>query len=265
MEKHVVIGISRQMILESFLVFGVIGIILVFFYRQAVQEFRILQTESLEKAMPLLHERCPIVVLPIQQPQQLWTRDDIEQRPSLKQLLINGVKLQTAIQQVSFPLQPAVAESIATQVGLPVWVKQTFLPQFQNSSWWTPILTARSEVTIGAQGLRQTYAYSTILLATEGTLSVSLLNESSDAYLPSKWIGKRVSKLTRDEAPLLHQIQYIDVLVRPGSALLLPPHWKVCWETQGSETQTKPCLAVWIEMHHPLSSFVRSASFRSLR
>jgi hypothetical protein len=250
------------MILESFLVLGVVGIILVFFYRQAVQEFRILQTDSLEKAMPLLYERCPIVVLPIQQPHQLWTRSDINQRPSLKAHLVNGISLGIALEQESFPLQSDLAESIATQVGLPVWVKQTLLPLYQQSIWWSPILTSRTEVAIGAQGLRQTYAYSTILLATEGTLSVSLVNESADAYLPPKWLGKRVSKLTKDEAPLLHQIQYIDVLIRPGSALIIPPHWKVCWETY---KENKPALSVWIEVHHPLSHFVRAASFRKLR
>jgi len=59
------------MILESFLVLGVIGIILIFFYKQAVKEFRILQTDSFEKAMTLLFERSPIVVLPFTQPLQL--------------------------------------------------------------------------------------------------------------------------------------------------------------------------------------------------
>jgi len=251
------------MILESFLVLGVIGIILVFFYRQAVQEFRILQTDSLEKAMSLLYERWPIVVLPIQEPPPLWTRSDIEQHPSLQQLPVNGVPLSQAIQQENVSLQSDLAESIATQVGLPIWIKQSYLPMYKQTSWWTPLLSCRTEVAIGAQGLRQTYAYNTMLLVTDGALSVSLVNESADAYLPSKWRGKRISKLTRDDAPLLHQIQYIDVIVRPRSALLIPPHWKICWETH--KESPKPSLALWIELHHPLSSFVRAASFRSLR
>jgi hypothetical protein len=247
------------MILESFLVLGVIGIILIFFYKQAVKEFRILQTDSFEKAMSLLFERSPIVVLPFTQPPQLWTRADIKQRPTLQNFAVNGSTLTTAIEKESFPLAPISAERVATEVGLPIWIKQNILTYYQQTSWWTSILTTRTEALIGAQGLRQTYAYSTILFVTEGAIAVSLLNETSEAYLPTQWAGKRISKLTRDEAPLLQQIQYIDVIVRPGSCLIIPPHWKVCWETY---KDTKPALAVWTEIHHPLSKLAFSVAHR---
>jgi hypothetical protein len=248
------------MILELLLVLGVLGVILLFFYRQAVQEFRILQTESLEKAMPLLAERCPIVVLPTPQPQNLWTRADIQQRPTLASTAINGYKLSDAIQYETFPLKPATAAQLATQISLPIWFRQTVYPTFKQFQWWTPILTTRTEVMIGAQGLRQTYGYCTCIYVTDGALAVSLLNESADAYLPTGWKGKRMSKLTRDDAPLLAQIQYVDVIVRPGSMLLVPPHWKVCWETHESE---KPALAVWTEIHHPVSSIANRSALRS--
>jgi hypothetical protein len=265
------------MILESFLVLGVIGIILLFFYKQAVQEFRILQIDSFEKAMGLLYERCPIVVLPAPQPSQLWTRAELQQRPAFQKLLVGKQSLAAALQKESVILKHEEAEALATKDGLPIWVQKTILPYFTNSSWWAPCLRPRTEVMIGAQGLRQTYAYSTVVLATEGILTVSLLNESSNAYLPVDWLGKRVSQLTRDEAPLLHQIQYIDVVVRPGSALIIPPHWKVCWETKREtkretkqQTQkddkntSKSALAVWIEFHHPLSRFVRYVANREM-
>lgn len=250
------------MFLESFLILGVIGIILTFFYRQAIKEFRILQTEDLEKAQGLIHERSPIVVLPSPTPQQLWTRKDIQQRPTLGSLALNGALLNDHLKSESVILRPETGNMLAERIGLPVWVKQTLLPYFKQSQWWTSILWATTEATIGAQGLRQTYAYSTILIATEGALAVSLLNESSDAYLPVQWLGKRVSKLTRDDAPLLGQIEYIDVIVRPGSALLIPAHWKVCWENY---EMPKPALAVWIEIHHPLSHFVAAAAKRRLK
>ncbi len=247
------------MILELLLILGIVGIIFVFFYKQAVQEFRILQTEDLEKAMALLNERCPIVVLPAPAPQQLWTRSDIDQRPTLKNTAINGMTLAEMIRHESVALPPSKASALAAQVGLPVWIQRFILQTFKESAWWTPLLTARTEVAIGSQGLRQTFGYSTVLMATDGEIQVSLLNESSDAYLPQKWLGKRVSKLTRDDAPLLAQIEYIDVIVRPGSALLIPPHWKVCWESMDAK---KPSLAIWTEIHHPLSKFVRTANTR---
>jgi hypothetical protein len=247
------------MILEILLVVFLLAVILAFFYKQAVAEFRILQTESLEKAVPVLHERCPVIVTPTPMPQDLWTQKDIQQRPTLAGKGVNGITLAEAMKQESFHLKPSTAELLATEIGLPVWVQKTILPMWKESQWWTRILSPRTEVAIGAQGLRPTFAYTTILLCTEGALQVSLLNESSEAYLPKKWLGKRLSKLTRDEAPLLGNIQYIDVIVRPGTALLLPPHWKVCWENTESPT---PALAAWIELHHPMSRLMRNSFYR---
>jgi hypothetical protein len=249
------------MIFETLLVSGILVVILLFFYKQAVNEFRISQTDSLEKAMPLLQERCPIVVLPAPQPQNLWTRTDIQQRPTLASTPVNGKPLKDALTATAFPLKKVTAEALAEKVGLPVWVKQTLLPIYKDATWWGPLATARTEVTIGAQGLRQTYAYSTLLYATEGALAVSLLNETADPYLPKQWLGKRLRKMTRDDAPLLAQIQYVDVIVRPGSALLIPPHWKVCWETHEAK---ESALAVWTEVHHPVSRFAQHVGTKGL-
>ena len=249
------------MIFETLLVSGVLAIILLFFYKQAVNEFRISQTDSLEKAMPLLQERCPVVVLPAPQPQNLWTRADIQQRPTLASTPVNGKSLKDALTATAFPLKKATAQALAEKVGLPVWMKQTILPIYKDTVWWAPLATLRTEVTIGAQGLRQSYAYSTLLFATDGALAVSLLNETADPYLPKQWLGKRLQKMTRDDAPLLAQIQYVDVIVRPGSALLIPPHWKVCWETHDSK---EAALAVWTEVHHPVSRFAHHVGTKDL-
>lgn len=247
------------MLLESLLVLGVLIIILLFFYKQAVQEFRILQTDSLEKAMGLLSERSPIVVMPSPTPQQLWTRQDVAQRPTLAKLPLEGRSLEEAIKMETYPLPPEAGEALSQKVGLPIWIQQTLLPIFKQANWWTPILTNRTEVVIGAQGLKQTYAHCTAIMCTDGAISVSLLNESANAYLPPAWKEKRVSKMTRDDAPLLAQIQYVDVIVRPGSMLLVPPHWKVCWETH---EKGPAAFAVWTEFHHPLSYLVYKASLK---
>lgn len=238
------------MILESLLVLTVLAVILVFFYKQAIREFRILQVDSIDKAQPLLSERCPVVVLPAPTAQALWTRADLDARPSLAKSSFNGVPLKEAIERQSFPLKTETAETLAEKSGVSIWATQHLLPAFKTGSWWTPCLTARTEVAIGAQGLRQTYGYTTLLMATENAIQVSLLNESSNPYLPEVWEGKRLSKLTRDDAPFLPQIKFVDVIVRPGSALLIPPHWKVCWENlEPKET----ALVVLVEIHHPVS------------
>lgn len=238
------------MLLESLLVLTVLAVILIFFYKQAIREFRILQVDSIDKAQPLLSERCPVVVLPAPTAQALWTHADLNARPSLANSGFNGLPLKEAIKRPAFPLKTETAESLADKSGVSIWVNQHLLPAFKTGSWWTPCLTARTEVAIGAQGLRQTAGYTTLLMATENAIQVSLLNESSNPYLPEGWEGKRLSKLTRDDAPFLPQINFVDVIIRPGSALLIPPHWKVCWENlEPKET----ALAVLVEIHHPVS------------
>jgi hypothetical protein len=245
------------MLLELFLVIIVLGIVIVLFYKQAVQEFRILQTESFDKAMGLLPERCPIVVMPSPEPKGLWTHVDCAARPTLMRSKFAGKMLSDALKKETVFFKPSMAEILATQTGIPVWANKTLLPHYQRSVWWSPFLSSRSEVMIGAQGLRQTTAYSTIITATDGALSVSLVNQASDPYLPPKWRGKRLSKMTRDDAPLLKQIEYIDIVLRPGSAVLVPPHWKVCWESY--EKTTTPPLAAWIEVHHVVSRLTHQA------
>ena len=240
------------MIIEIIVILTVIIGILFFFYRQAVKEFRILQTDSLDKSILLLNERCPIVIYPFPKPMDLWTGKDLQQRPALKN------QIQKYLTKKSSWLDPKTSQTIANQVGFPIWVQQTILPAFKNL-WWGPILWSQTRVAIGAQGLRPTFGFCTIIIATEGTLHVSLLNESADAYLPKQWLGKRLSKLTRDDAPLLAQIQFVDVIVRPGSALLIPPHWKICWENIEKKSHT---LAVWIDIHHPVSFIAQQSFYR---
>jgi hypothetical protein len=240
------------MIFESTLVLSTILIILFFFYKQAVKEFRILQTDSLDKVLSLMNERSPIVVHPAPKT-ELWTEKDLKQRPQLKK------QVEPYLKKISF-FEPALGQEIATKVGFPVWVNQTILQPLKNM-WWGSLLWSQTKVTIGPQGLRPTFGFCTIILATEGTLQVSLLNESSDPYLPKQWLGKRLSKLTRDDAPLLKQIQFVDIILRPGSALIVPPHWKVCWENKEKSTKI-PTLGVWIDIHHPVSFVSQQAFYR---
>jgi len=237
------------MIFVIVLVLVTITTILFFFYKQAVKEFRILQTDSLDKIPSLMNERSPIVLLPSPTP-NLWTRKDIEQRPILKQ----RVEKYLGKSATWLPLKESNA--IATQVGLPVWVNETLQPL--KNMWWGPLLWSQTCITIGAQGLRPTFGYITLIMATEGAIQVSLINESSEPYLPNQWLGKRLSKITKDDAPLVNKIQYVDVILRPGSCLLVPPHWKVCWENY----ECPSALGLWIDLHHPVSFITQQAFYR---
>lgn len=250
------------MLLEILLIILLIGTILVFFYKQAVEEFRITQTDSFEKVPPLLLERCPIVVYPFPTPLQLWTYGDIQQRKRLAATPIprqgdsGPIALGSLItkKNVFLPQTYTFSENLASQIGLDVWVKHEIFPTFRQSSLLGPTYSTVTEARIGSQGLQKTYGYANILAVTEGTVHVSLVTEASLPFLPKPYQGRRLSKLTRDDTPLIGQIQTVEVIVRAGSALILPPHWFICWD---DEPDAQPSLSVWIELHHPVSRFVK--------
>ena len=253
------------MILEGLLFLCLGIVILIFFYKQANTEFQIAQVDSLDKMPKLIQERNPIVIQPFVAPKQLWTLSDINQRQSLGSILIPNLNI--TLQQASFEKDkiitwsPEFAEKVAESTGLPVWNNQMLRDVFgKTNNLITKLYSYRTEVYLGAQGLTQTYGASTLVFTTEGTAIVSLLNEQADPYLPKGWKGKLLSKLTRDEAPLIGQIQCIDIVLRPGSCLVIPPHWKYCIEEDKKDTQ--PICSVKVTVHHPISKLMERSALR---
>lgn len=261
------------MFLETLLLSLIILIILVFLYRQAVHEFQILQTDTFEKVPALLSEKLPIVVHPFTPPENLWTRAVIHQRPKIAKIQVGkkpNERLGPLLKEgkpFSLIQSDSQSRDLATQLGMDIWVQRNLLPHFHHAHHWGFLLKSSPMCFVGPQGLRPTTAYATLLFPTEGTLRVSLINESSDTYLPAVWRNKQLSTLTRDDSPLIHEIQTVEVVVRTGSALLIPPHWRLCWtddiaskdKTQ-STSPSSPTLSTYVEFQHPVSAFVSALS-----
>jgi hypothetical protein len=256
------------MFLETVLLSLIILIILVFLYRQAVDEFQILQTDDFTKVPSLLQERLPIVVHPFNPPENLWSRAVIQQRPKISKIRVGKEKGQTLGPMLKegkpFSLvQPdTLSRDLATQLGMDVWTGRQLLPHFHEAHYWGFLVKTSPLCFVGPQGLRPTTAYASLLFPTEGTLRVSLLHESSDAYLPPQWRGRQLSTMTRDDSPLIGEIQTVEVIVRSGSALIIPPHWRLCWTDEIAKDVPTPSLSVLAEFHHPVSQFVSALSHR---
>ena len=54
--------------------------------------------------------------------------------------------------------------------------------------------------------------------------------------------------ITTQDTPLLSQISYLDVILRPGTLLLLPPHMIV-----DISTASQSAWSFIAEIHHPIS------------
>jgi hypothetical protein len=247
------------MILEIFLFIILCLVILVFFYKQSVTDFRLSQVSDFSKVPSLLKEKNPIVVQPFIVP-RLWSLQEIADRKTLGNMIVPEYQMSLAqigqIETAVAPWSPDFARDIAAATGLPVWAEQTL-----KTSFTAPIYSYRTEVYLGPQGLQKTFGLMTILAVTDGKASVTLLNEQSDPYLPSppqRWKGKLMSALTRDEAPLIGQIQCIDVILRPGTALIIPPHWKYCLEDKDATF-----CSIKIVVHHPISLMMEKVAMRN--
>ena len=247
------------MIIEIFLILGFIFFVAVFFYKQALEGFDISQIEAnqLEKLPALLTEHN-LVVLRSLPPTQLWNPNTIRDIPRIQDAPYGEMTLADIMNKPNAPitsLYPKSSEKLADHVGIQTWLETTWLPKIIDAEWKRFLFSSRAEVAIGAKGLRKTVAYSTMIMPTEGNLIVSVMPESSETYLPKVRSGKPFSSIKRAEAPLIGEVKFMDIKVRNGSALFVPPHWLI--NIQGEEGVP---WFIWAEFHHPMSKLVHAMS-----
>jgi hypothetical protein len=246
------------MILETIICLGVLFFIAVLFYKQANEQFEILQLDAdrFDELPTLYADHSPIVVKNVSVP-QLGTHAELYKRPhiynmavapnlSLKALLSDEARLST------FQFSKLTAEFLATETGLPIWVEKhlrSFILPSHFTSWF---YTTKTSLWPHHRGLFKTTAFQTILLPTQGKANISLLLESQEAYLPKVWKGRAFHSLTPQDTPLLNQIKFMEVLLRKGHMLVLPAHMIVDIQPSYAEEENDAWTMI-VELHHPIS------------
>lgn len=246
--------------IEFFFIISFLFLVAVFFYKQALEEFDVLQIEStqLEQLPKLLSEKSFLVIRSLP-PIQLWNSQTVKEitrihkAPYGPRKLIEIAEGNTAGLPCNYP---SSSEKVAEQLGIHTWIDTTWLPRVIETSWVKWIYSSRTEVVVGEKGLRKSVAYSTMILPTEGDLLISVMPESSETYLPSSWQGKMFQKIKRAEAPLIGEVKYLDIKLRKGSALFVPPHWIVNIQKGGEKIPW----FLWAEFHHPMSKLAHGLS-----
>ena len=248
--------------LEILLLLGVIFLILTFFYKQAICEFRINQLEwsQRDNVSSLLREKVPLVLRSIPAA-SFWTHDDLLHRECYQNIpVFQETSLVEWIQQANAqsvcPWKYQQAETIAAASGMAIWAKKWFHPMIMNpflKLWMTP----RYHCWAGNMGLRKTFATWTCLFPVDGEILVSILTEAVEPSLPSKWVGCFPSQLTAKDTPFVADVKYIDIVLRPGSCLFMPAHWFVSWTSMESKVVPMACT---ISYHTPISLLAFHAS-----
>jgi hypothetical protein len=240
--------------IELFVIAAVLLAVLILFYRQAIEQYNILQIEAAQMSdLPkLLSERSPVVVRDIGAP-KLFTTETLKSNKRLLQFpLANQLTLGQYLTtpQVNVSLPKKASSLLAKESGLSVWAEHTWPSRLVSYPLLQPIHFLSTDVWIGEVGLRKTSALVTLLYPTSGSFEVTLLTEQQEKCLPPAWRGRFPEALTIQDTPLVGEIKYITIKLRPGTILCIPTHWFYSIRVVDPKA---PAMGARITMDNPIS------------
>ncbi len=245
--------------IEIALVLVCIFFITVFFYKQHTTEFSVLQIENekLDTLTEILTERKPTIIRGLGAP-KLFTPETLSGNQRLLQIQLQpNYTLSDYLKQPrDLPVTPEDLRShLANESGLQVWAEHMWFPKLIEDNPISFLMSVDSEIYIGSRGMEQTAAAYTIFYPTSGEYTCSIVSDTALKFLPSGWQRKYVADLTAADCPLLHEIQYMDIVLRPGHMLIMPPHWIVSVK---ANLEKGPAAIATLEIHHPISKLAKS-------
>jgi hypothetical protein len=237
--------------LEILFFIGWIWVVLLFFYKQSVCEFRLNQVDmdaGSDALEDVWKENVPVVVRKMA-PLAVWTREDVRERACYSQLPVfreYGIRewIEGATSDTICPWKEEQAEAISRISHFHIWAERWVRSLFP--SWYV----SRYGCWAGRVGTFRTYAMRTCLFPVEGDILVTIMPRSTETFLPVAWKGGFPSEWTKKDTPFVGDIKYMDIILRPGMGLFLPPHWFVSWKEMDGSTLPMVCMAAY---HTPIS------------
>jgi len=249
--------------LEIILIVCILFLILTFFYKQVVCEFRINQIEwpQRDNLSSLLNEKVPIVLRSIPSA-TFWTHEDVINRNCFKDIPIFQETTLTDWVSTSTPdsLCPWTyiqAETIANVSGINIWANKWMNPSIINpllKLWMFP----KYHCWAGNIGLRKTFATWTCFFPVDGEIIFTIMPETVQTSLPSTWLGCFPANLTIKDTPFVNDLKFIDIILRPGNCVFMPAHWFISWTT--TSTAKKTPMVCSISYHTPISFLAFNAT-----
>ena len=239
--------------IEWIVILGIIFCIIIWYYSQSAAEYGLAQiTESQvgTQLEELWQERKPVVISDIR-PCQLWVAEGLRQTRfwGAQPIWESYEKSPSRVISNNHALEMTWAQILGIHQ-----MEEDLLTRWFNVNRW--IFSTRSEAHIGGEGLRQTWAYATSFTVTDGEGRCILLHSGQKNRLPPGWNGLRWKYATVAHHPLWTQVQCIEVILRPGTSLVVPPHWIVAVEPL-DEVKEQPVWWVRTDLHHPISSWAQ--------
>jgi hypothetical protein len=242
--------------LEILLILGILFLILTFFYKQAICEFRINQIEWSQKdnISDLFAEKVPFVLRSIPSA-TFWTHDDVAIRPCFKDIPIfqetNLVDWLSMSNSTSLcPWKYPQAEKIAVNSSIDIWANKWLNPLVINTFlkfWMFP----KYHCWAGSVGLRRTFATWTCIFPVDGEILLTIMPETVQTSLPAHWVNCFPAQLTIKDTPFVADLKFLDIILRPGNCVFMPAHWFISWvPTEKSDRTPMVCT---VSYHTPIS------------
>lgn len=224
--------------IELILILSFLFLIYVFFYKQTINEYTINQIEYSTistKLQDLLYDKIPVIIRNIAVPNCV-----------LPNVLMSTQRFQKVLgdylteKESILPISSDFQQFIANETGFQVVSEHSWLPYLQVGLFSQYISSLKTKLCFGSNPLINTTAIYTVLIPIKGNYICSLINNEFTKNLPNA--------IVRDIEEIHHNIQYIDVVLKPNTVLILPPHWHYIMKEQTSYSYYGV-----IEYHEPIS------------
>jgi hypothetical protein len=253
--------------LEIFFLVGLVFLIAVLFYKQRRSSTELLQAEESqldEQLSDLLAEQQPLIVRGISPPKGV-TLESLKKITRLSQFSVGGQPLEAVLENPSIlssangspVLSKERREIFATELSTKLWADHVWLPKFSQTTWLGSMIGCMiSEIVLGGMGMFRTTATYTCIMPTEGIYTVSIVSRESESFLPKAWEYRYPGDLSPNDTPLVSDLKYMDVIVRPGTMICFPAHFIISMKPKSDEFTA----AAILEYHEPVSLLAKSLS-----
>jgi hypothetical protein len=222
------------MIIELIICIALLFLIGVLFYkhrRDTIEIYQIEFTNAPTTLGELIGDKHPIVVRGCQFP-QILSQASLQQIPRLDPFPLNTEENSPTLSMYrsgpysdsGVPLISAASgRTLAAELALDKWATHS-LNDFSTelTGYMGAIMSTRVSVLLGGHGMKRSTAIYTCILVTEGKYTLSLLSKRSEEFLPKQWTWLYPEALTINDTPLVNEVQFVDVVLRPGTMLIIP-------------------------------------------
>ena len=241
----------------------IIFVISVVFYKQRRSTIEILQAEfeAQDSLKELAAEHQPIVIRNTPVPHSLTT-EQLTRMQRLSEFQFQeepGLTLRQYLTESAadsgVPLMgSSAASALSKELALPIWVSHTIHDTIQEMGGiFSVAYSNRVQPVFGGIGMQRATAVMTFFMPVEGTYTLSLVNPKSESFLPAEWKFRYPRTLTINDSPLVAEIKYIDIILRPGTMVCVPTQTIFSLEPDSPTFHS----GLWIEVDSPVSNLAK--------